>query len=72
MIGWISLITVINIFTQYEPYLGETPVRLTGGAARAVETAGLVSWLLNGPVVLAAVACWSCAFGVLAVRNVSS
>jgi hypothetical protein len=57
VIGWISLITVTNIFTQYEPYLGETPVRLTGGAARAVETAGLVGWLLNGPVVLAAVAC---------------
>src|SRR5215217_4840106 len=32
VIGWISLITVSNIFAQYEEHLGETPVRLTGGA----------------------------------------
>jgi hypothetical protein len=57
VIGWISLISVYNIFAQYEDHLGETPVRLTGGAARAVETAGLVGWLLNGLVVPAAVAC---------------
>jgi hypothetical protein len=57
VIGWISLITVSNIFAQYEQHLGETPVRLRGSAARLVDTAGLVGWLLNGPVVLAAVAC---------------
>jgi len=57
VIGWISLISVTNIFAPFENYLGETPVRLTGGAARAVETAGLVGWLLNGLVVPAAVAC---------------
>jgi hypothetical protein len=57
VIGWISLITVSNIFAQYEEHLGQTPVRLRGSAARLVDTAGLVGWLLNGPVVLAAVAC---------------
>jgi hypothetical protein len=57
VIGWISLITVTSIFAPFEDYLGETPVRLTGGVATAVETAGLVGWLLNGLVVPAAVAC---------------
>jgi hypothetical protein len=57
VIGWISLISITNIFAPFESYLPETPVRLTGGAARAVDTAGLVGWLLNGLVVPAAVAC---------------
>jgi hypothetical protein len=57
VIGWISLISVTSIFAPPEVYLGENPVRLTGGAARAVETAGTVGWLLSGLVVPAAVAC---------------
>jgi len=57
VICWISLISVYNIFAPFEDYLGETPVRLTGGAGRVIETAGLVGWLLNGLVVPAAAAC---------------
>jgi hypothetical protein len=57
VIGWIILASVTSIFAPLEDYLGETPVRLPGGAARAVETAGIVAWLLNGLVVPVAVAC---------------
>jgi hypothetical protein len=56
VIGWIILISVTNIFAPFEDYLGETPVRLKGGAARLVETAGMLGWLLNGLVVPAAAA----------------